>query len=52
LSWINFFVYGAYSVAGIGFLVTISSILYLNGKFKMHKRSSINYKLVLDETNV
>jgi hypothetical protein len=52
LSWINFFVYSAYSVAGIGFLVTISSILYLNGKFKMHKRSSINYKLVLDETNV
>lgn len=52
LSWIEFFVYSAYAVAGIGVFVTTTSILYLNGKFKMHKKSSINYKLVLDETNV
>jgi hypothetical protein len=41
--------YSAYSVAGIGILVTISSILYLRGKYK---KSSVNFKLVLDETNV
>jgi MFS family permease len=52
LSWIEFFVYSAYAVAGIGVFVTTSSILYLNGKFRMHKKSNINYKLVLDETNV
>ncbi|MFV5686231.1 DUF5690 family protein [Flavobacterium sp. GB2R13] len=52
LSWIEFFTYSAYAVAGIGFVVTISSILYLKGKFKTHKKSSVNYKLVLDETNV
>jgi MFS family permease len=52
LSWIQFFMYSAYSVAGIGFLVTISSILYLNGQYKKHKKSSINFKLVLDEANV
>jgi MFS family permease len=52
LSWIEFFMSSAYAIAGIGFLVTISSILYLNGKFRMHKKSNINYKLVLDETYV
>jgi MFS family permease len=52
LSWLHFFMYSAYAVAGIGFLVTISSIFYLKGKFKMFKKSSINYKLVLDETYI
>jgi MFS family permease len=52
LSWIEFFMSSAYAIAGIGFVVTISSILYLNGKFRMHKKSNINYKLVLDETYV
>ena len=52
LSWIDFFTYGAYVVAGVGLLVTISSILYLNGEFKKEKKLSINFKLVLDETNV
>jgi MFS family permease len=52
LSWIEFFISSAYAIAGIGFLVTIISILYLNGKFRMHKKSNINYKLVLDETYV
>jgi MFS family permease len=37
LSWIEFFMYGAYAVTGIGLLVTISSILYLNRKFKKEK---------------
>ncbi|MDD5151915.1 MAG: DUF5690 family protein [Flavobacterium sp.] len=52
LSWIEFFIYGAYAVAAIGLLVTISSILYLKEKYRKHKKLSINYKLVLDETNV
>jgi hypothetical protein len=52
LSWLHFFMYSAYAVAGIGFLVTVSSIFYLKGKFKMFKKSSINYKLVLDETYI
>lgn len=32
LSWLEFFMYGAYSVAGIGLVVTISSLLYLDRK--------------------
>ena len=52
LSWIDFFMYSAYSVAGIGVLVTISSTLYLKGKYKKHKNHNVNFKLVLDETNV
>ncbi|TDE44896.1 hypothetical protein E0I26_07080 [Flavobacterium rhamnosiphilum] len=52
LSWIDFFMYSAYSVAGIGALVTISSTLYLKGKYKKHKNHNVNFKLVLDETNV
>ncbi|RTY86257.1 DUF5690 family protein [Flavobacterium sp. RSP15] len=52
LSWIDFFMYSAYSVAGIGVLVTISSTLYLKGKYKKHKNQNENFKLVVDETNV
>ena len=52
LSWIDFFMYSAYSVAGIGVLVTISSTLYLKGKYKKNKNHKVNFKLVLDETNV
>ena len=52
LSWIDFFMYSAYSVAGIGVVVTISSILYLNRKYKKHKTHSVNFKLILDETIV
>lgn len=50
LSWIDFFMYSAYSVAGIGMVVTISSILYLKRKYKKHKTHSVNFKLILDET--
>ncbi|MFV8370010.1 DUF5690 family protein [Flavobacterium sp. LB2R40] len=49
LSWIDFFMYSAYSVAGIGVVVTISSILYLNREYKNH---NVNFKLVLDETKI
>lgn len=52
LSCINFFMYSAYLVAGIGLLVTISSTLYLNEKYKKNKNQNVNFKLVLDETNV
>lgn len=52
LSWIDFFMYSAYLVAGIGLLVTISSTLYLNEKYKKNKNQNVNFKLVLDETNV
>ena len=50
LSWIDFFMYSAYSVAGIGVVVTISSILYLKRKYKKYKTHSVNFKLILDET--
>jgi MFS family permease len=52
LSWIDFFMYSAYSVAGIGLVVTISSILYLDRKYKKDKIKSVNFKLILDETIV
>lgn len=52
LSWLEFFMYGAYSVAGIGLVVTISSLLYLDRKYKKNKTESINFKLILDETIV
>lgn len=52
LSWIDFFMYSAYLVAGIGVVVTISSILYLNRKYKKNKNHNVNFKLVLDETTV
>jgi hypothetical protein len=52
LSWIDFFMYGAYSVAAIGVVVTISSILYLKRKYKKQKTNSINFKLILDETSI
>ena len=52
LSWIDFFMYSAYSVAGIGLIVTISSILYLDRKYKKDKTKSVNFKLILDETIV
>jgi hypothetical protein len=52
LSWIDFFMYSAYFVAGIGLFVTISSTLYLNEKYKKNKNQNVNFKLVLDETNV
>lgn len=34
LSWIDFFRFSAYTVAGIGVVVTISSIIYLDRKYK------------------
>ena len=52
LSWIEFFMYSAYSVAGIGVVVTASSVLYLDRKYKKDKIESVNFKLVLDETIV
>ncbi|MBF2707722.1 DUF5690 family protein [Flavobacterium soyangense] len=52
LSWINFFMYSAYIVAGIGLVVTISSILYLDRKHKKDKTESINFKIILNETIV
>ena len=52
LSWIDFFKYSAYSVSGIGVFVTISSILYLDRKYKKDKTESVTIKLVVDETNV
>jgi MFS family permease len=52
LSWIDFFMYCAYSVAGIGVVVTISSVLYLDRKYKKEKTESVIFKLVLDETIV
>ncbi|CAM2981003.1 DUF5690 family protein [Flavobacterium frigoris] len=52
LSWLAFFVKGAYLVAGIGVLVTSFSILYLNKKHKKNKKQNINYQLVLNENTL
>jgi len=52
LSWLDFFVYGAYLVAGIGLVVTTASIVYLNRKHRTEKKNSINFKIALDENRV
>jgi MFS family permease len=52
LSWVDFFMYSAYFVAGVGVVVTISSLLYLDREYKKHKIESVNFKLILDESIV
>jgi MFS family permease len=52
LSWLAFFVKGAYLVAGIGVLVTSISILYLSKKHKKNKKQNINYQFVLNENTL
>jgi MFS family permease len=44
LSWLNFFMDGAYIVAGMGVVVTTCSIIYLTKKSR--KKESINYQFV------
>ncbi len=46
LSWLDFFMNGAYSIAAMGVAVTISSMLYLNKKKRKNKKQNINYQLV------
>lgn len=46
LSWLDFFMNGAYSIAAMGVAVTISSMLYLNKKKRKNKKENINYQLV------
>lgn len=46
LSWLDFFMNGAYLIAGLGTVVTISSMIYLSNKQKKIKKLSINYQLV------
>lgn len=41
LSWMSFFTYGAYVVAGIGLIVTTSAIIYLNKKDKKNKIADV-----------
>lgn len=50
LSWIEFFIYSAYAVAGIGLIVISSSILYLDRKYKKDKTESVNFNLIINET--
>lgn len=52
VSWLNFFMNGAYIVAVMGFVVTISSILYLTKKKNKVKKENINYQFVLNENNI
>jgi hypothetical protein len=52
LTWLAFFVKGAYLVAGIGVLVTSISILYLSKKHKKNKKQNINYQFVLNENTL
>jgi MFS family permease len=44
LSWLNFFMDGAYIVAGMGVVVTTCSIIYLTKKSR--KKESINYQFI------
>jgi len=46
VSWLNFFMNGAYLIAAMGVFVTISSMLYLDKKKKKQKKQSINFQLV------
>lgn len=52
LSWLNFFMDGAYIVAGMGVLVAISSIIYLNKKKRKNKKENINYQFALNENTI
>lgn len=52
LSWLNFFIDGAYIVAGMGVLVAISSVIYLNKKKRKNKKENINYQFVLNENTI
>lgn len=46
LSWLDFFMDGAYSIAAMGVIVTFSSMVYLNKKKRKNKKQNINYQLV------
>lgn len=52
LSWLDFFMDGAYLIALMGIVVTISSMIYLNRKKKKIKKQNINYQLVLHENTI
>ncbi|PJJ07819.1 hypothetical protein CLU83_1024 [Flavobacterium sp. 1] len=45
LSWLDFFMNGAYLITAIGIIVTISSMLYLNRKKKKQKKQNITFQL-------
>ncbi|WP_367891375.1 DUF5690 family protein [Flavobacterium pectinovorum] len=46
LSWLDFFMNGAYLMAVMGIVVTISSMIYLKKKQKKIKKQNINYQFV------
>ena len=52
LSWLDFFMDGAYLIALMGIVVTISSMIYLNKKKKKIKKQNINYQFVLHENTI
>lgn len=52
LSWLDFFMDGAYLIAVMGIVVTISSMIYLNKKKKKIKKQNINYQFVLNENTI
>ena len=52
LSWLDFFMDGAYLIALMGIVVTISSMIYLNRKKKKIKKQNINYQFVLHENTI
>jgi hypothetical protein len=52
LSWLNFFMNGAYIVAGMGVVVTTCSIIYLTKKKKKNKIENLNYQFVVNENSI
>jgi len=52
LSWLDYFMDGAYLIAIMGILVTVSSMIYLNRKKKKIKKQNINYQFVLNENTI
>jgi MFS family permease len=52
LSWLNFFMNGAYIVAGMGVVVTTCSIIYLTQKKKKNKIENLNYQFVVNENSI
>lgn len=49
LSWLAFFIKGAYVLAGTGILITISTMVYLR---KRNKNNITNYQIMINENKV
>lgn len=52
LSWLNFFMNGAYIVAGLGVSVTTYSIIYFTQKRRNNEKENLNYQFVINENSI